>query len=276
MKFPDPQQLLLSLFRLGKHLPPPLRRAFHWRLFRFPVLHSRQAEQLAFLETGQPFAFPSGRYLLGGWVFGETGPVVVLCHGWQGSAASWYRMVPKLVESGFRAAVFNAPGHHASPRVSSLPAFTQAVKDCRRLFAAPYVVAHSFGALAAARAAKEMKDLKGLVLLSSPENLEPLAHGFCRRLQMDPASEMEFFECLEKSLPRPIAEETALRYLSDVEVPTLLIHDRDDQVIPVTTSETLSSLENTRLLITEGLGHRLILRDPDVIDEVVSALTYNS
>ncbi|MBP3978969.1 alpha/beta fold hydrolase [Microbacterium sp. BLY] len=47
---------------------------------------------------------------------GEGDRVAVLLHGMMGSAESWHRVVPLLVERGFRVLALDLPGHGLSPR----------------------------------------------------------------------------------------------------------------------------------------------------------------
>ena len=52
--------------------------------------------------------------------------------------------------------------------------------------------------------------------------------------------------------------------------PTLVVHDRGDAFTPVTDGEAVAAAwPSTRLRLTDGLGHRRLLRDPDVVAEVV-------
>ena len=52
--------------------------------------------------------------------------------------------------------------------------------------------------------------------------------------------------------------------------PTLIVHDRDDPSIPVTDGAAIAAAwPASRLRVTSGLGHRRLLRDPDVVAEVV-------
>ena len=52
--------------------------------------------------------------------------------------------------------------------------------------------------------------------------------------------------------------------------PTLIVHDEDDEVVPAEHAEWLhEAWRGSRLLRTSGLGHKGVLRDPAVVDEVV-------
>mgnify|MGYP003786172511 CR=1 FL=1 len=52
--------------------------------------------------------------------------------------------------------------------------------------------------------------------------------------------------------------------------PTLIVHDVNDMSIPVGDGPAIAAAwVGARLRTTAGLGHRRILRDPDVVAEVV-------
>jgi pimeloyl-ACP methyl ester carboxylesterase len=47
----------------------------------------------------------------------------------------------------------------------------------------------------------------------------------------------------------------------------LVIHDRDDPELPASEGETLArAIPTAEFVVTEGLGHRRILRDPEVVE----------
>jgi pimeloyl-ACP methyl ester carboxylesterase len=49
----------------------------------------------------------------------------------------------------------------------------------------------------------------------------------------------------------------------------LIVHDEDDDEVPFVRGEALANAwPGARLHVTRGLGHRRILRDPDVVSHV--------
>lgn len=235
-------------------------------------MHRRNPEEVRYLESGRPFWIPSGPFRVPGWVFPGAGSVVVLCHGWQGSAASWASLIPLLREAGFRVVVFNAPGHHYRPVRSSLPDFTQALRYVVETFGAEYLVGHSFGAMTTARVLGSGAKVKKAVLFSPPNRLEDLADGFCRRMGMSEQARAEFYDHLETSLPEGLARESVCHYLAGVETPMLLFHDVADEVVPASCSQKISAELGLPLVETEGLGHRKIIRDGELGRRVVEFL----
>jgi pimeloyl-ACP methyl ester carboxylesterase len=59
----------------------------------------------------------------------------------------------------------------------------------------------------------------------------------------------------------------------EVLIPTLVVHDKQDEDVPVSCAHNIrQSLKNGELLITDGLGHRRILIDTKVIDQIIHFL----
>ena len=59
----------------------------------------------------------------------------------------------------------------------------------------------------------------------------------------------------------------------EITVPVLIIHDKNDDEIPVECAyEIHKNLKGSELLITEKLGHRKILGDKVVIEKIINYL----
>lgn len=100
---------------------------------------------------------------------GEGDRVAVLLHGMMGSAESWHRVVPLLVERGFRVLALDLPGHGLSPRDQNLTIDTAAdavVETLGNVLSEPVArgasrglaiaMGHSFGATVLAAAAPRL------------------------------------------------------------------------------------------------------------------------
>ncbi len=227
------------------------------------------------LAEAEKVLIPCHHNLLQCWVYPARGPTAVLCHGWQGSAASWATVIRALRSAGFRVVAFNAPGHHNRPVRSSLPLFTEALAKVATLFSADFLVGHSFGAMTTARVLAGCERIKAAVLYSAPDRLDTLAVGFCRDLGMSPSAHQDFLAKLQSTLTHPLHRETVSDYLRECRVPTLLIHDRDDRVVPIECSHRVKQDLGLELVETEKLGHRAIIRDEALAHRTVDFLLRN-
>ena len=56
----------------------------------------------------------------------------------------------------------------------------------------------------------------------------------------------------------------------EIEIPVLVIHDKNDEEVPVNCAVHIhQNLKNGQLMLTEGLGHRKIIGNSAVIDRVI-------
>src|SRR5262249_18345651 len=59
----------------------------------------------------------------------------------------------------------------------------------------------------------------------------------------------------------------------DLPVPGLVVHDKSDREVPWRIgAQVAAAWPMSRLHLTEGLGHRRILRDPPVVDEIARVI----
>src|SRR6185369_10241160 len=113
-------------FRLLRVFPDSLSAVCAELLFLTPPPHRRTRREHRTLSQGTFRTVDSGGCRLATWRWGE-GPPVLLVHGWGGHAGRLSRFVSPLVEAGFSAVAFDAPGHGASPaRLCSLQDFIRA------------------------------------------------------------------------------------------------------------------------------------------------------
>ena len=197
------------------------------------------------------------------------------------TAASSGAFVSPLVARGLRVVAFDAPSHGASgagahgPRSSSIPEFVETLKAVVAAQGpATAIIAHSMGATAAAIALCDGLRADRLAMLA------PLASPalYARRLARMLGGGERTHRRLVARAERRVGP---LRHMDVPELgraiampPTLVVHDRDDSSVSVTDGAAIAAAwPRTRLHVTSGLGHRRLLRDPDVVAEVVDFVT---
>jgi pimeloyl-ACP methyl ester carboxylesterase len=203
----------------------------------------------------------------------NTGPRVLLVHGWNGAAADWRPLAEALVADGFSVSALDLPAHGASPgRVSSLPRFVRGVLEAdRRHGPFDIWIAHSMGVAAALAALAGGARARRLILLGGLVDpagaLREFAHGF----GLNAAATRAYLAGIERDERMPLSQVDALRNARAITAPTLIVHDRDDRVVPVEHGRKLAAaLSGAQLLQTSGLGHRRILSDDTIVRSVVA------
>jgi pimeloyl-ACP methyl ester carboxylesterase len=217
-----------------------------------------------------------------GHVWGE-GPVVYLVHGWGGTGSQLSSYVEPLVARGHRVVMFDAPSHGDSDPGPSGRRRSHGVEFGKALDAvfaefgpAEAVVAHSLGTISTYLTLRfGWLSTRRLVLVAPMVVAVPLFDQFQRVLGFGARTRRAFDRHLEEFVGVPMVEFDAIHQASHVDaVPTLVVHDRGDRQTPYADAVRLvDALPDARLVTTDGLGHRRILKDPAVVHQVVSFVT---
>lgn len=252
-------------------LAPPLAARLAERLFLTPPRPRRPAAELALLATGRARPLRVGRRHLDVWLWG-SGPSVLLVHGWGGRGAQLAAFVEPLVTRGFSVVSFDAPGH--APADSGLVTIPEMVEATRAVAASrgplAGLIAHSVGATVAARALYEGLDASAAVFVSPAADLAGPATRFTATLGFSPAVGEAMRRRIEARVGQPFATFDVAALAPALGLPLLVIHDRGDAVVPWQHGRAIArAWPGAGLLMTDGLGHQRILRDPDVIKLVV-------
>jgi pimeloyl-ACP methyl ester carboxylesterase len=252
-----------------------------------PTLAARWAEALFFtpprprksrapLPAGAERVDVQSRYgRLAAWSWG-SGPVVYLVHGWGGRAEQLGAFVAPLLARGFRVIALDGPGHGASAgRRSSGVEIGRGLADAMSHFGpARGVIAHSLGAAAVTFAMREGLRVERLAFVGPPADPLTWVARFGRQLGLDAAVMAEMRRRSEQRLQArwddlPLVP---LRGLAQPP-PLLVVHDRDDREVRSADGAAIAAAwPGARLLETEGLGHRRVLRDAAVVATVAAFL----
>lgn len=180
-----------------------------------------------------------------------------------------------LLAQGYEVVAFDAPGHGQTPgKTSSIFRITDALLKVAE-FTGPIdaVITHSFGAMVLAYAVKH----KGFttsraVCVSSPTTPVFLIDRFCSVMRVNEQVKQAFIYTAKLRLGEDVFERLrADLNMSSCTIPVLIVHDRDDHDVPYMLGQKLADAwPGAEFLLTEGLGHRRILRNRETINKSIS------
>lgn len=209
-------------------------------------------------------------------VTGEQGPVVLALHGWRGRPTQFRPLASALLERGCRTIALDGPGHgrsrgeHATPKL-----YGELLMEVDRIAGpARAVIGHSFGGAALGAALALGFRPARLVVASAPTRVSRIPLEFARAAGLPPRAMQRYLSMLDEGAGRPIAEFDLVATGPRCGVPALLVHDREDAVIPYADAEALASVwPQLQVMTTQGLGHRDILSHAAVIQRIVNFAT---
>ena len=222
---------------------------------------------------GRKITFESAGSVVHGYEIGDGPRTALLIHGWAGSSRQYRRIALRLTEEGYRCVVIDLPAHGIEAgRSTHAFEMADAIEIAgNALGRVDIVVAHSLGAMATAVAMQRSLRADRLVLVAPGLRPHQALESFAANLRLRPAVAAAVERSMEGRFGRDIWEQVPERMLAmNVPSRTLVIHDLDDDMVPIDHAELISERWGVRLISTRGHGHNGLLRATEVIEQIVT------
>jgi pimeloyl-ACP methyl ester carboxylesterase len=275
-RIPVAIQLLRFGIRSLSAISPSLAGRWVYHLWFATHRFAEPKRETHWREQAQQFTLPHAYGPLAIYSWGE-GPTVLLVHGWNGRGTQLGGFAAPLVEAGYRALAFDAPGHGRTPgNCSTIFRIIDAVNVIANEFGpVKGIVTHSFGAMVIARALQTELITEKVVCINPAAQLDFLVDSFCETLGIASRTRKAFLQRLESHYGADIGKQiSADENAASLSVPALIIHDVNDSEVPWQQGERLAhAWPGARYMQTRGLGHTRSLRDHKTIQAAVDFIS---
>lgn len=270
MKIPLLKKIWISSWAFLSYVLPKHTAQWALSIFLSPIRIPRPRSEEFFFKTAKKYTIQN-RIAAFEWGLPEH-PLVILLHGWSGRGTQMAGFADSLVENGFRVVALDGPAHGDSQGTTThVGEFSQFLIDIQSELG-PYhtVIAHSFGAGCSVLATSRGLRVQKLVLIAGPSRYELVVRFFLKSLKLSQRSQNYFITALADRVKLPVSEMNVGVIGNTISTPVLVIHDEQDHEVSVKAAEEIKlNWPTAELLITSGLGHRRVLRDPKVIASTV-------
>jgi len=271
-------RLVGATLRLAHRWSPALATRLALQLFFTPLPGKQQARARAVPApwTATRHPFEGGEVTT--WQRPDAAPGrprILLVHGWAGDAQQWRPLGDRLAAAGFDPVLLDLPAHGRSDGArSTLPQWVRALfAVSARLGPWQGIAAHSLGALAAAHAVARGLPAKRLALVATSPPPRQFLRWFAGVLGPGEALAARMQDAIERREGVPMEQFEPGWLGSRLTQPTLVVHDRDDRTAPLGGAEGLAgAIAGARLVTSSGLGHRRVLAEASVLEEIVGHL----
>ena len=272
-----PEPLILKLFRLAFHIgnsiSPKLAGCAAYKLWITPPRFKLPASEQKVLKSAQIEYHKINEQSIASYHWGQSGPTILLVHGWSGRGTQLGAFAEPLVNAGYQVLSFDAPAHGKSTgKQTNIYEIANAILALNDIYG-PFesVITHSFGGPCLAIAMQKGLNTLRVVNISPPAATEGLVKKFTLALSIPKKTEKELMRCIEDNFGKNIWQETSMENnIRDLKIPALVIHDVDDVDVPWHEGQTIAQAwSEVRFIKTSKLGHRRILRDSATIETAV-------
>jgi pimeloyl-ACP methyl ester carboxylesterase len=249
-----------------------------FQLFITPQSRDRKLVAGIFLEA-ERLAFPFGGFEVIGyrWNKGADRKVLIL-HGFESTAINFESYIRPFIDKGMEVLAFDAPAHgHSGGRQITALAYRDLIKHIHENFGpVKSYLGHSLGGFALSLALAEIPhddSFRAVFIAPATETSTAIDNSF-NLLRLDQDVRKEFENIVTMLSGRPISWLSINRTMKEIRARVLWIHDENDNVTPLRDALKVRSenYSNVEFVITNGLGHSRIYRDPEVGRTIVGFL----
>lgn len=189
------------------------------------------------------------------------GKKILLAHGWESNAARWRYLIEPLKKLDYTIIALDAPAHgrSGSNRFNAL-LYADFIKAVTKKFNPDIVIGHSVGGMATAFSQNkhEITTIKKLILLGVPSEFNNVLNRYYKMMSYNSRTTNAINKLIQDQFnAEPISFSTA-RHLESLKLQGLIIHDKEDDVIPYEDAILINnSFKNSTLITTKGLNHSM-------------------
>lgn len=273
--------LLRFLFKMLGPFAPQMAARHALKIFMTPKRH-RKVSFSGIFNKAYLIGTPYKNTRITSYMWGEKGKIVLLVHGWESSSRIYESFVLPMVKAGYRVVAIDGPAHGGSSlKETNMLDFGDAlhavIKNFEKIGEIYAMIGHSFGGSSLINMLYRKGKppfLEKIVLIAIPSRLDNIFNHFFQYLQLPKSVIYQFKILLREKFNLKIEDLDVKNWIPQLRLSKILVlHDIHDKVIPSQEAEELaSSGDNFNLLLTEGLGHNRIMKDQDVINNIISYL----
>ena len=264
--------LFIQAVRTLEKVSPQKAAELAAQRFARPRRWPEPKDEAALASKGTLIEFRCGLF---GHKYGSGKPIL-LVHGWGGRGLQLGTLIDPLVKRGFSVVALDGPAHGRSPGEWTSPThFATFLKSVNfELGPLKAIVGHSFGSVCTTFAMESGLDVERAVLICPANRYGEIIKNYIDTIGLGAEASHLFYQLVNYRVGISARDFLLSSYFARIKQPVLLIHDKNDKEISHQESESLAKSNSTaKLVLTEGLGHRRILRSDLLIEKVTEFLT---
>lgn len=210
--------------------------------------------------------------------YGKSERKILLVHGWSGRGTQLFKIADELIKNGYSTISFDAPAHGKSSGKSTIMSeFIASILEIEKQFGPfDFAIGHSLGGMSVLNAIKGGFQVNKAIVIGSGDIVQDILDDFIAKLGLKQEISERLRERFEEKYQIKMNDFSAYKAAQEVKIPILVIHDNDDPEVPVKAGIHIHKhLKDGTLYLTEGLGHRKILGNQNVIKKILDFIKSN-
>ena len=271
MRIPRP---LILLGKVIQFVSSSLAAKYVARLFSTPTKFQAPERELMMRESAKKERFTVEKLEtdVQVYIYGYSRVKVLLVHGWAGRGTQLYNLADKILENKMMVVSFDGPAHGLSEgKRTNMLEFMYTIREIDQKYG-PFdlAIGHSFGGMSLINAVAEGLNLNKLVTIGADNSIPQIFDYYVGKMELKAVVSWKLARMFEEKYNKNLNEISSEVQARRIDIPVLVVHDSEDRYVPVSSAiDIRQNLKNGRILMTNGLGHHRIFKDPEVIERII-------
>lgn len=243
------------------------------KLFRTPIKHKIPTREIPFYTKSKKdmVLIEELNKKIMVYLNGTSERKVILIHGWSGRGTQLYKIADMLLQQGFSTISFDAPAHGLSTgKETMMNEFVTCIRKLSEIYGPfEYGIGHSLGGMALLNSLNRGVLFNKAICIGSGNSIFQIMKDFVAQLELKPIIANNMKAHYDKHFGVDLESFSSYNVAKSIDIPVLIIHDTDDKDVSIQCAYAIQeNLKNGTLMITNGLGHRKILGNSEVLDNI--------
>lgn len=270
-------KIILLIAKFLSFFSSKLTTLFAAKLFTTPIKHKvpKREHTMERESIQKTITIPKINKEIVVYEYGKSDKKILLVHGWSGRGTQLVKIADELLKKGFMTISFDAPAHGKSKGNSSIMIeFIASILEIEKQYGPfEFAIGHSLGGMSVLNAIKQNLQVKKAVIIGSGDIIQDIIDDFIYKLQLKPEYGIKLRNHFETKFGGKMDDYSAYKAAEKIQIPVLIIHDKEDDDVSIKAAYNIHEhIQGSELVITEGLGHRKILGNDDVIIKIIEFL----
>ncbi|WP_299361045.1 alpha/beta hydrolase [Winogradskyella sp.] len=189
------------------------------------------------------------------------GKTILLTHGWESNASRWNYILKDLKAQDYNIIALDGPAHGRSGgKLFNAVLYSEFINVIAKKFQPDVIIGHSVGGMASVFFMHNypLDSVKKMVLLGAPAHFTGVFSRYKSLMGYNKRISNGLDNIVLERFGKPVDYFSAANFTKSIKAKGLIIHDKNDKVIPYEDALLFANrYKNSELISTSGFGHGL-------------------
>lgn len=200
-----------------------------------------------------------------------NGKTILLNHGWESNASRWSYILDDLKAQDYNIIALDGPAHGRSGgKLFNAVLYSEFINVIAKKFKPEVVIGHSVGGMASVffMHSFPLDSVEKMVLLGAPAHFTGVFSRYKSLMGYNNRISNGLDNIVLERFGKPVDYFSAANFAKTINARGLIIHDKNDKIIPYEDALLFSNrYKNSELISTNGFGHGL--KDPSLTPKII-------